>query len=144
MQDIILFIQRHTTLALALALAFSIILIILLIVEFLRLKRGSNQISPAQLTHLINHKNAVIVDIRQTDAFTTGHIVDAISLPLKDLANKMKKIEKFKSQPIVLICAAGLESQRGATILVKEGFDVFILAGGIRAWQTAELPLIKG
>jgi rhodanese-related sulfurtransferase len=140
MQDISLFIHHHSMLSLALAA----VLALLIIVELMRMKRNTNQISPTAATTLINHQNAVVVDLRNTDAFVKGHIVDAISLPFKDINDKYKKIEKFKSQPIVLVCSTGIESPRAETLLTQKGFNVFILAGGIRAWQTADLPLIKG
>ncbi len=140
MQDIALFMQHHGTLT----MAFAIVLLLLIIIEFIRLKRGTNQVSPAELTTLINRQNAVVVDLRAPEAYTGGHIVEAVSLPSKDVEEKYKKLEKFKSTPIVLVCATGLESQKAASILIKHGFNVFILAGGIRAWQTAEMPLVKG
>jgi rhodanese-related sulfurtransferase len=140
MQDIVLFMQHHGTLT----MAFAIVLLLLIIIEFIRLRRGTNQISPAELTTLINRQNAVIVDLRAPEAYTSGHIVEAVSLPSKDVDEKYKKLEKFKSNPLVLVCATGLESQKAASILIKHGFNVFILAGGIRAWQTAEMPLVKG
>ncbi|MEO8401877.1 MAG: rhodanese-like domain-containing protein [Gammaproteobacteria bacterium] len=141
MQDIQLFIQNHLMLCLGLA----IVLVILVIVEFIKIKRGGNRLTPAKMTQLINHEKAVIIDVRAQDAFLSGHIVGAISLPLSDIKNKMKKIEKFKSQPVVIICAAGTESSRAAAILTQEGFNnVQTLNGGIRAWRDAELPLVKG
>jgi rhodanese-related sulfurtransferase len=140
MQDITLFIQQHGMLS----LAFAIVLFLLMIVEFIRLKQATNHISVAQVTSLINHHNAVVVDIRNTESFAKGHIVDAISLPLQDLGDKYKKLDKFKSQPIVLVCAAGVDSARAATSLTKNGFNVLILKGGIKAWLTADMPIVKG
>lgn len=140
MQEIVQFMQHHEMLSLALIIIF----ILLIIIEFVRLKRGSNQISPNQLISMINHQNAVVVDIRAPDAFASGHIVDAISLPLADIDGKHKKLEKFKSHPIVIVCTAGVESQKAAAQLEKNGFNALILAGGIRAWRTAEMPLVKG
>ena len=140
MQDILLFIQHHW----ALSLAFATILVFLIILEFIKIKRGSSRISPAQTTHLINHNKAIVVDLRSYEAFLSGHIVGAISLPLSALKEQVKKIEKFKSQPIVLVCATGTDSPRAATALMQQGFNVQILSGGIRAWRDAEMPVVKG
>ncbi|HSW69057.1 MAG TPA: rhodanese-like domain-containing protein [Gammaproteobacteria bacterium] len=140
MQNILPFINHH----LALFTALAIVLVILIILEFIKLKRAAARVTPAQVTHLINHDKAVILDIRTTDAFGSGHIVGAISLPFKELKDKLKKIEKFKSQPIVIVCATGAEASKAASSLTQQGFQVKILGGGLRAWRDAEMPLVKG
>jgi rhodanese-related sulfurtransferase len=140
MQNILVFIQQH----LALSGAFAAILIALIILEFIKLRGGASGISPAQAVKLINHENAAIVDVRTHETFLTGHVVGAISLPLSELANKIKKIEKYKSQPLILMCASGTDSKQAASTLMKQGFRPLILAGGIRSWREAEMPLVKG
>lgn len=140
MQDTLSFISHHV----ALFLALIVVLIILIILEFLKIKRGTTRLSPAQVTRLINHDKGVVIDIRSVDAFTNGHITGALSLPLNDLKDKIKKIEKFKAQPIIVVCATGIDSPKAATLLLQQGFQAQILNGGIRAWADAELPLVKG
>lgn len=139
MQDILLFVQNHWMLGAALVVVF----VLLILVEYVRLQRGAKRINPSQAIQLMNHKDAVIVDIRSTDAYATGHIVGSISIPIAELEIKYKKLDKFKSQPIILTCATGLESSRAATILAKYGITALILAGGIRGWRDAEMPLVK-
>ena len=139
MQDIFSFLQHH--LGLSLALAF--VLILLIVLEFLKQKKSANALTPAQAVQLINHQNAVVVDIRPTDAYAAGHIIDAVSAPLKELEEKQNKIEKFKSQPLILVCAMGVESQRAYTLLQLKGFNVHVLGGGLRAWREASMPVTK-
>lgn len=139
MQDILSFIQSHWMLSTALIIIF----VLLLIVELIRQRQGARRVSPMEATQLINHQDAVLVDLRSADAFKTGHIVGAISIPFAELENKSKKLEKYKSKPIILVCAAGLESARATTLLMKNGLSAFILAGGIRSWRDAEMPLVK-
>jgi rhodanese-related sulfurtransferase len=46
---------------------------------------------------------------------------------------------------VVLVCKAGQTSSAAATRLRKAGFEhVYVLDGGIGAWQAADLPLAKG
>lgn len=139
MQDIIPFIQHHT----ALVAALVAVLVVLIILEFLKQKQNANRLSPAQAVQYINHKKGVVVDIRNYDAYLSGHIVGAISLPLNEIKDKSKKIEKFKSQPIIIACANGQDSPRAAHLLMEQGFLVHILAGGLRAWRDADMPLVK-
>ena len=140
MQDIIPFINNH----LMLVSATAFVLLLLLFMEFIKLKQSASRLTPAQAIRAINHQKAVIIDIRSPDAFSTGHITDSVSLPLPDLNNKIKKIEKFKSQPIVLVCATGVDSSKAAASLAQHGFHAHILNGGIRAWRDADMPLVKG
>jgi rhodanese-related sulfurtransferase len=54
-------------------------------------------------------------------------------------------MEKYKTKPVILVCARGLQSVVVATQLRSKGFtQPMILAGGITAWQAAGLPLVKG
>jgi rhodanese-related sulfurtransferase len=139
MQDIFLFLQHHW----ALSTVLIIVLILLMLLEIIRQNRGSTRLSPAQAVQLINHKNAVVVDIRNTDSFANGHIVEAISVSPKELEDKQKKFEKFKSQPIILACATGNESLKTYALLQSKGFDVYMLTGGMRAWKEAGMPTVK-
>ncbi len=110
----------------------------------MKIKRGASQLSPAETVQRMNRQQTPVVDLRSDDAFASGHIVGAISIPLAELEVKLKKIEKFKSQPIILVCAAGVESQRAAALLLKKDYQPQVLAGGIRAWCEANMPLVKG
>jgi len=140
MQDILLFIQHHALLS----ATFVIVLIALIFLELIRAKRGTLQITPQQAILLINHENAVVVDVRSLDTFFAGHILGAVSLPLAELETRLNKLEKFKSNPIVITCATGLESPAAAASLLKHGFKVRVLSGGIRGWKEADMPLVKG
>ncbi len=139
MQDILLFAQHHSTLSAALIA----VLVLLTILEFIKSKNSAHRLTPARATQMINHQNALILDIRNKDVFTTGHIVDAVSIPLSELESKYKRLDKSKTQPIIIVCATGLESPRAATLLAKHGFTTHILAGGLRSWKESDMPLVK-
>ncbi len=139
MQDFILFIQHHWSLS----LLFAVLLFLVLIVEALRHKNKAQQLTPLQATQFINHKQALVVDLRAKDQFVKGHIIDSLSLPLSEFKEKFKKIEKMKTRPLILVCAKGLDSPKIATELKNQGFDVHLLGGGISAWESADLPLVK-
>jgi rhodanese-related sulfurtransferase len=140
MQDILSFLQNHWMLTGALVIIF----VLLLSVEFIRQRQGARRVSPVEATQLINRQDAVVVDLRPADVFNAGHIVGSISIPFVELENKFKKLEKFKNKPIILVCATGLESARATTELMKKGLPALILAGGIRGWREADMPLTKG
>ena len=140
MQDILSFLQYHWLLSAALIIIF----LFLMILEFAKIRRGSNRLSPAQVTQLINHENAAIIDVRSPDMYVTGHVISSLSMPTRELNDKIKRIEKFKAQPVIIVCATGVESTQAQSLLEKNGFlRTYVLEGGIRAWKAADMPLVK-
>jgi rhodanese-related sulfurtransferase len=140
MQDLSLFVQHHMNLS----LAFGVLVVLLFLVEMLRLKSRAQHLSSNQLTQMINHQNAQVIDLRPADQFAKGHIIDSLSLPLSEFKEKSKKIEKLKTRPIILVCTKGFDSPKIATTLKTEGYNVHILRGGISGWMSDNLPLVKG
>ena len=61
----------------------------------------------------------------------------------KDLRDDSKKREKFRLRPIIIADPAGLESQKLASILLKQGYNAYSLSGGMRAWIEAQMPIVK-
>ncbi len=139
MQAFITFAQQHAALSLALATVF----LLLVAVELVRAKRNLLNISPATATQMINKDNAVLIDIRAKDAYRNGHIIDALSIPANELRENTKKIDKYKIKPIIIVCGAGVESQKVAADLLKHGYNAYSLAGGMRAWLEAQMPVVK-
>lgn len=139
MPDLSTFIASH----LPLSIAIAVTLVLLTVLELVRLRRGNNQLSPARMTQLINRDNAAIIDIRAADAFKKGHIIDAQSISAKDIRDGSKKLDKLKSRPIIIVCETGMESQKIAAYLAKQGYNVHSLTGGLRNWRDAQLPLVK-
>lgn len=139
MQNFTVFIANH----MGLFYAFASILIALMIVEAIRAKRSRARLRPSEAVLLINKQNAVVVDIRNNNSYRSGHIVDALSLPASDLPEAGKKLEKYKNKPLIVVCGNGNDSQKAAADLAKRGYNAFVLSGGIRAWSSADLPLVR-
>ncbi|KTD32957.1 rhodanese-related sulfurtransferase [Legionella nautarum] len=133
------FITNHWGLWLALV----VILLLIFINELLTQRKRAKEISPQAAVNLINHEDAMVVDLREVDAFRKGHIIDAVRATPDDFAQQ--RMDKYKAKTLILVCARGLQSAQLAAKLQAEGFSKsMVLAGGIAAWQTAELPLVKG
>jgi rhodanese-related sulfurtransferase len=103
---------------------------------------GKNAVDPLAATAMINHEDAVILDVRSMDEFKKGHIVNAVNIPLNGLGNNIKQIEKHRDKPIVMVCRSGSRSGAAGSILRKNGFEnVKNLRGGMLAWENASLPV---
>ncbi len=104
------------------------------------------ELSPSQVTHLMNRENGVVVDIRTKDEYKQGHITDAVHILLSEIkAGNLPAIEKHKSAPIIVVCKTGHTAREAASLLVKAGFEnVSLLKDGLISWSEAKLPLVRG
>ncbi len=82
-------------------------------------------------------KNIIILDVR-TDAEyqTSGHIKDAILIPVQELETRLDELEKFKNHKILVYCASGNRSISASRILYKYGFNPYNMRGGIYNWKS--------
>jgi len=82
----------------------------------------------------------VLVDVRTTEEFNSGHLPNAINIPLHQLQGRVSEVPTGK--PVVVVCATGNRSQTGSSILVRSGFtEVYNLKGGTMSWMMQGLPL---
>ena len=103
---------------------------------------GVSRLNPQQAIHLINRENAAIFDLRDKGQFEKGHIANAISLNATELDSK--SFDKYKEQPVILICGAGANAAKYGTQLKQHNMTkLHFLQGGIEAWKQANLPLVK-
>jgi len=103
---------------------------------------GAQNLSPAEATLLMNREDALVLDVRESGEWSTGHIPGARHITLAQLEKRMSEIEKFKDRPIIICCASGNRSSSACGQLKRGGFEkVFNLSGGISAWLGANLPL---
>ncbi len=128
-----------------LSLALVGLTVAIIATEIARLFRGYKSLKPAELTHLINSGNAVVIDLSASGEFEKGHIVGSRNVQPAQLTPAHKLLASAKQSPVVLVCRTGNASATAAKTLKKAGFEqVSVLEGGIPAWQAADLPLVKG
>lgn len=105
---------------------------------------GIKQLTPAEVTHLMNREGAVLLDIRNASEFNNGHIINSINVPNTELADRQESLEKHKQKTVIVYCEHGNTSDKAARSLKASGFEnVCSLKGGIMAWRNANLPLTK-
>ena len=106
--------------------------------------RGVKDVDLVAAMQLINHKNALILDVREQGEYEAGHILNAKLIPLGKLKERMGELERHKDQPIVVVCRSGNRSGTACFLLGRQGFSqAYNLAGGVQAWQKSNLPLEK-
>ena len=102
---------------------------------------GVEQADTLKATRLYND-DALILDVREDKEYAAGHIPKAKHIPLGKLGSRIQELDKHKKKPVLVTCRSGQRSARACGILKKAGFEtVFNQAGGIIAWERANLPV---
>ena len=134
------FILQPTNLAL---LAIAIISGLMLLQPAL-LKGKAKHVNTTAATQLIN-KKAQVIDVRTPEEFARGHIRQSKSIPLSNFSEQLPLAKLKQDKPVLIVCESGMRARRAANMLDKQGYtDVAVLDGGVRSWQEAQLPLVKG
>ena len=127
-----------------LSLAFVGIACAWVIWEITRLRRGYRGLNNNEVSHWINRKDALVIDLSANNEFLKGHIPGAVNLAASELAASESKSLK-KDRPVVVYDRNGREAERAAALLKRLGFaDVAFLDGGYDGWVRESLPVAKG
>lgn len=81
---------------------------------------------------------AQIIDVRTTAEYSGGHIRNSKNIPLQNLTQNLKKINKNK--PVITCCASGMRSSSAKSLLEKNGFTE-VYNGG--SWRGLEQKILK-
>lgn len=133
------FILNHYILSLALAVVTFLLIQELFDTAFKKFK----SISPLLAVAKMNDGEAVIIDVREPNEITQGHIENAINMPLSKLPEHLTKLEPYKKKPVLIACQTGARSASAGKILTKAGFEqVFVITGGMQSWESDyKLPI---
>jgi len=110
------------------------------------LLRGANSgsLTAQGAVQLINRERAVVVDVREPEEFAAGHVTGAKNVPLDQLEEKLAAAVKNKTVPLLLVCATGARAQRAVATAKKLGYEqAQAVAGGLKSWKEANLPVEK-
>jgi rhodanese-related sulfurtransferase len=125
--------------------ALLVVIIGMLIAEpIIRQASGVKSVSVLEMPQLTRDKS-IIVDVSEPVDYKKSHIPDAVNIPAKSLSKDPKPIEKHKNKNVILVCRMGNKSQSVAKQLLKNGFEkVYVVSGGMAAWQKENLPVKRG
>jgi rhodanese-related sulfurtransferase len=115
----------------------------LLLPSFRKGAGGVPNLSPTEAVTLINRSNAFVLDVRDDAEFASGHIADAMHIPVAELAARIGELKKYQNKTILVNCQKGMRSAKACDILRKAEFtQVNNLQGGLAAWLQAKLPVV--
>ena len=90
----------------------------------------------------LTESDIVLLDVRTADEYNEGHIANALNIDVKEegfVENVKSTIPTDKT--VAVYCRSGRRSSNAAEMLVKEGYKVVNLVGGIMAWKDSKLPI---
>ena len=121
------------------------VLLLLAALAYHESRKAGPQLSPQQVSMLINKDDALVLDVRPSKEYQTGHIVDAINIPFNEVGQRSAQLDKYRGRPLVLVCKMGQHSGSIAKQLKERGFDpVYRLRGGMMEWASSQMPTVKG
>jgi len=101
-----------------------------------------------ELIYLINrNKNIIIVDTRNDELFSKGHIIHAINMSRSaiKLNKNLVKLNKYKNFLIVIVFQNDYEIDIGYLNYLKSiGYKrICVLKNGISGWLSDNYPIVK-
>jgi rhodanese-related sulfurtransferase len=99
-----------------------------------------HEIDAMSLSRMIRAGQALVVDVREVDEFSAGHIPGAINLPLSSF--QPAGLPDPKGKVLILTCLGGKRSGQALDrcAAAKVAVDTHLL-GGFGAWSSAGLPV---
>ena len=74
-----------------------------------------------ELKNLMADRQALLVDVREPSEYQSGHIPNAINIPLRSISRNLSKIPS--DCPVILYCSTGYRSSMGVMTLHLLNYD---------------------
>lgn len=123
---------------------FGALLVALAMLWYHESRKSGQSLTPQQAINLVNRENGVFLDLRESGEFGGGHIANAINIPASKLDGRLAELDKYREQPIILVCKMGQHSGAVGKKLQASGYaKVYRMSGGMMEWGQLQLPVVK-
>jgi rhodanese-related sulfurtransferase len=100
-------------------------------------------LTPQEMKALLADGEVDVVDIRDTQEWSDGHIPGARPVTLDDL--RADPVKTLPRSNVIFVCGQGLRSLTAAKLADRLGLSkVYSLDGGISNWTRSGLELVHG
>jgi rhodanese-related sulfurtransferase len=102
------------------------------------------EVTPKQAAQLIKDTKPFILDVRTPGEYKSGHLKDAVLIPLQVLQKRAKELFDYKNRVVFIYCSTGNRSTVASKILIDMGFNRIInLREGIAQWRREKYPVVR-
>lgn len=96
-----------------------------------------------ELQDMVKNNECVIIDVRETFEYESGHIEGSIAIPMYDIFNDIEQVRKYSNKKLVLVCSSGHRSYYTGKFLEENGIgNVYNLYNGLYGWEIEDKPLV--
>ena len=114
-----------------------------LVYELSRARGAGTAVGPLDAVRLLN-QGALMLDVRSKAEFDSGHVIDARHVPQEELAANADALKKYREKVVIVCCESGMRSAAATRVLAAQGHTKVVnLRGGLAAWRSENLPLVK-
>jgi len=100
-----------------------------------------HDLTAREVNRLLNERKAILVDVREPGEFEAERIPGALLFPLSSFDAAALPLDTGKR--VIFQCGSGKRSAQAAQAVLAFGVgEASHLAGGIRAWKEAHLPVL--
>jgi rhodanese-related sulfurtransferase len=96
-------------------------------------------LEPERVAELQRSGEAHLIDVRQIEEWRRGRIAGAVHIVLEEVTERAAEVPHDRA--VVFACRGGSRSAMVADAFRGDGYDAYNMAGGLRAWEQAGLPL---
>jgi rhodanese-related sulfurtransferase len=121
-------------------------MVVMLIVTFgvQSLQATTNVDVDVKQAQTMNIQGALLLDVREPSEYSEVHAANATLIPVGQLSARLNEIAAYKDKPITVMCRSGKRSAKAVHLLQEAGYShVSNVAGGIIAWEKAELSVVR-
>ena len=108
------------------------------------------QVAPLAAADERTAGKAVFIDVREAEEWQHGHIEGSVPAPrglleyFVDPTSPRHKKELDPARRVIVVCASGARAALAGMTMKDMGYqDVAVLAGGLKAWTDAGLPICE-
>lgn len=105
---------------------------------------GIENVDRQTLVSRLRSSEAILIDVRPREEYVAGHLAGAVSMPLDELAARLKELKK--GQEVVAYCRGPycMLSADAVRLLARRGYRAKRLEDGVLEWRAAGLKVVAG
>lgn len=118
-----------------------IIATVLIVLYILSKQKNQASVTLGEIKEALQ-QGGILLDVRTSSEFRTGHAAGAKNMPLQQLQNN--QFPKYsKDKPVFVYCHSGARASAAKRLLQKAGFENVVNIGGLGKWRKMGGTIVK-